>query len=157
MSTVQPVSSDDPGPLTPDCSVSTTPRQFPCKQCGAKLEFAPDAQVLKCPYCGCENAIAAATAPVEELDFRAALSRQGDVSDTHESQRVKCSHCGAETTMPPDAAAGLCPFCGSSIVFTGQTSRLIKPGALLPFAVTREAAFNDFRGWINALWFAPPT
>ena len=32
-------------------------KQFPCKQCGAKLEFAAGTDKLECPYCAFENDI----------------------------------------------------------------------------------------------------
>jgi len=111
-------------------------KQYPCKQCGAKLEFAPGANSLKCPYCGFENPIAASAGKVEELDYRTALRQAIDEKDTHEAHRVKCQKCGAETTMPPNVTSGLCPFCGSDMVFSGKSSHLIRPEGLLPFKVT---------------------
>jgi DNA-directed RNA polymerase subunit RPC12/RpoP len=132
-----------------------TSQQYPCSQCGAKLDFAPGTASLKCPYCGHENPIAESTAPVEELDYRSYLEQAASVKETHEAQRVKCEKCGAETTMPPDTTSGLCPFCGANMVLSGQSSRLIRPEALLPFKVTQKDAFEDFRRWIKKLWFAP--
>ena len=31
---------------------SQTQHEFPCKQCGANLQFQPGTRTLKCPYCG---------------------------------------------------------------------------------------------------------
>ena len=31
--------------------------QFKCRQCGARLEFAPGTESLVCPYCGAKNEI----------------------------------------------------------------------------------------------------
>src|SRR6516164_8267610 len=95
-------------------------KQYPCSRCGAKVEFAPGANSLKCPYCGCENVIAGSTAKVEELDYRSYLQRVAEEKDTHEAHRVKCDKCGAETTMPANVTAGTCPFCGASMVFEGK-------------------------------------
>lgn len=134
---------------------AATQKQFPCQQCGAKLDFAPGTTKLKCAYCGCENPIPQSEAEIEELDFRAFLAQAADEHETQDVQRVKCDKCAAETTMPPDAASGLCPFCGANMVFTGKTSKLIKPKYLLPFKVTQRQAFEDFRKWIRGLWFAP--
>ncbi len=130
-------------------------RQFPCSKCGAKLSFEPGTDALKCPYCGFSNPVPESTAAVEELDFRAYLAQVADEKETHEAQRVQCGKCGAETTQPQDATAGLCPFCGANMVFTGKSSHLIRPEGLLPFKVTQKTAFEDFRQWINKLWFAP--
>ncbi len=130
-------------------------KQYPCSQCGAKLDFAPGTSTLRCPYCGFENPIPLSHVQIEELDYRSFLEQLASTKDTHEAHRVKCEKCGAETTMPPDVTSGLCPFCGANMVFSGETSRLIKPEALLPFAVTLRSAFEDFRRWIKKLWFAP--
>ncbi len=130
-------------------------KQFPCQQCGAKLDFAPGTALLKCAYCNFENPIPQSEAQIEELDFRAFLAKAADEHETHEAQRVKCEKCAAETTMPPETTAGTCPFCGANMVLAGKSSRLIKPKYLLPFKVTQKQAFDDFRKWIKGLWFAP--
>jgi predicted RNA-binding Zn-ribbon protein involved in translation (DUF1610 family) len=130
-------------------------KQYPCSQCGAKLSFLPGSDVLKCPYCGFENKIAASTAKVEELDYRTYFEQAAREKDSRDAQRVRCEKCAAETTMPPNVTSGICPFCGANMVFSAKSSRLIQPEALLPFKVTQNEAFAGFRGWIRGLWFAP--
>jgi predicted RNA-binding Zn-ribbon protein involved in translation (DUF1610 family) len=129
--------------------------QHSCGQCGAKLDFAPGTSALKCPYCGFELQIAASEAPVAELDYQSYLEKAAAEKGLQESKRVKCDKCGAETTVPPDAAADLCPFCGANMVFQESTARLIKPEGLLPFKISSHEAFDKFRNWIRKLWFAP--
>lgn len=130
-------------------------RQFPCKQCGANLQYAPGTRTLKCPYCGTANEIPESAETVEELDFRAWLTKVADEQLTDEALTVKCTTCGAESTLAANITADLCPFCGSSIVAQAMSSRRIKPQALLPFSVTREQAARAFRTWVHSLWFAP--
>jgi len=134
---------------------STGIQQHTCNQCGAKVNFAPGTSVLKCPYCGSEMDIVPVASPVLERDYQEFLETAGEEKECTEAQRVKCDKCGAETTMPPESAAGICPFCGANLVFSGSVSRLIKPEALLPFQVTQTEAFKKFRHWIQKLWFAP--
>ena len=129
--------------------------QIPCSRCGAKLDFAPGTSSLRCPYCGFEMPIAKSETQVVELDFLSSLEKAGQEKESYEALRVKCNKCGAETTMPAETAAGMCPFCGANMVFSGKVSRLIKPEALLPFGVSYKDAFEDFRRWIRKLWFAP--
>ena len=128
-------------------------RQFPCKNCGANLHFAPGTTALQCPYCGATNEIAppAPADAVEELDLAGHLRDE----DLHEQITVKCGTCGAETTLAPNVTAGRCPFCGGAIVAQGSSRRAIKPKSLLPFHVTREQAAESFKRWIHSLWFAP--
>jgi len=134
---------------------SATIEQHPCSQCGAKLDFAPSTSVLKCPYCGFEMPIPKSEAQIYEVDFRAFLEKAGQEKEAYEAQRIHCEKCGAETTMPAEAAAGTCPFCGANVVFSQSVSRLIKPEALLPFKIAYKDAFEYFRNWIRKLWFAP--
>jgi predicted RNA-binding Zn-ribbon protein involved in translation (DUF1610 family) len=70
-------------------------------------------------------------------------------------QSVSCTSCAALVEPPPSAEAFACPYCGSSIVTTARSQRLIKPQALLPFRIARDQATALFRKWIRKLWFAP--
>jgi DNA-directed RNA polymerase subunit RPC12/RpoP len=133
----------------------TVRKEYPCGRCGAKVDFAPGTSVLKCPYCGFETPIPASEAQVEEQDYRSWIEQAANEKETHEAHRVKCDKCGAETTMPPELTAGICPFCGVNMVFSGEVSRLINPEGLLPFKYTKQAAFEAFRRWIRGMWFAP--
>ena len=132
-----------------------THRQFPCKNCGGNLHFAPGTQALVCPYCGTTNEIAApADARVAEYDFAHALSTILP-EELFETLAVRCNTCGAETTLKPNVTASRCPFCGGAIVAQAMSRRLIKPKALLPFHVTHEQAGHAFKEWIASRWFAP--
>jgi predicted RNA-binding Zn-ribbon protein involved in translation (DUF1610 family) len=136
---------------------STAPRrQFPCKDCGGDLVFAPGTNCLKCPYCGAENCIPdAPPGSVHEEDFRATLANLTDSTDLQDTLTVKCVACGAESQFGSDVVANKCPFCGAAIVATAQSKKQIKPKALLPFLITREQASAAFRQWVASLWFAP--
>lgn len=130
-------------------------RQFPCKQCGANLQYAPGTKTLQCPYCGTSNDIPESQEVVEELDYQAWLARVAGEQPADEVLTVKCNKCGAEATLPTNITADRCPFCGSPIVAEAVSKRRIKPQGLLPFHVTREQAMKAFRTWVRGLWFAP--
>jgi DNA-directed RNA polymerase subunit RPC12/RpoP len=134
---------------------SVNSEQYSCGHCGAKLDFAPGTSALKCPYCGFETQIAKSNAEIVELDYRSYLEKAGQETTSHEAQRVKCEKCGAETTVPAETTAGMCPFCGNNMVYSGKASTLIKPEALLPFKIAYKEAIESFRRWIRGLWFAP--
>lgn len=136
-------------------TANPTQRQFPCKQCGAMLNFEPGQTKLKCVYCKAENEIAASAEPIEEQDFSAALSDQSSAAATHETLTVKCDNCGAQSSLAPNVTADNCPFCGAAIVAEAASSKIIKPRSLLPFHIRREQATELFRQWISGLWFAP--
>jgi len=130
-------------------------RQFPCSQCGARVEFAPGTDALECPYCGTRTEIPASNAVIEERDFQHALGALEQEAETEEVASVSCGSCAALVDPPPDTEAFPCPYCGTSIVAAAKSRRLIKPQALLPFHIARERATELFRTWIRKLWFAP--
>jgi hypothetical protein len=68
---------------------------------------------------------------------------------------VRCESCGAESTLDENVSSDLCPFCGTSMVLTEHTQRLIKPQGVLPFKVKSDEAHDAFRKWLGSLWFAP--
>jgi len=137
-------------------SASTQQRQFPCKQCGAGLEYAPGTREVTCKYCGAVNEILVdPAAQVVENDFRSALVKLAAAEPTREVLSVKCNVCGAESQLPPDETADKCPFCGSAIVATAGSTKAIKPGCLLPFYIKKEQAVGSFRQWLAGRWFAP--
>lgn len=130
-------------------------RQFPCKNCGANLRFEPGQSTLKCPYCQVENEIPLSFEAIEEIDFRATLANLASSQVTEETLTVKCTACGAESSLDPSVTADRCAFCGSPIVTQGHPHRQIRPKSLLPFHVRREQADAAFKRWLDSLWFAP--
>ncbi len=138
-----------------DVAEARAAKRFPCRQCGAKVVFVPGTAVLRCEYCGHENAIPQSDEQIEELDFRGHLGRLAEQAETVERRGLKCTACAAE--IVPDAAEQAldCPFCGSNLVAVSGSRRLIKPRSLLAFKVTSGAARAAFWRWIRGLWFAP--
>lgn len=132
-----------------------TAKSFPCSSCGAKLEFSPGASALKCPYCGLETRLDGPAERVQELDFYEFFARAAEQGESEEKQTVACSSCSAVSTLDTNVSLSRCPFCGSQLTAPAKASRLIKPGALLPFKITRTRAAEEFRNWLSGLWFAP--
>lgn len=128
---------------------------FTCSSCGAKLEYAPGKKMLKCPYCGSENEINKRESKVEELDFYQFFAIATEKGESEEKQTVACSSCKAVSTVDSHLSTTKCPFCGSQLTAQAKASRLIKPGALLPFKIDRTKAVDEFRTWISGLWFVP--
>jgi len=131
-------------------------RQFPCKECGARVEFAPGADALECPYCGTQTPIASSSDGIDEQDLLATMAEHlGEDASTEDVASVQCGSCAALVEPSPSQEAFPCPYCGSSIVARATSTRLIKPTALLPFKIDRNHATELFREWIKGLWFAP--
>lgn len=129
-------------------------RDFPCKSCGANLEYTPGVADLSCPYCGSVNHIPQSEEEVRELSFEAAL-KGGSEQPTIEQLSVRCGGCGAQQTLEENVTAARCAFCDNPLVVQAEATRQIQPKALLPFHVERKSAEQAFERWLAGLWFAP--
>ena len=144
--------SIEPPPTTPS---SPSARFFPCKQCGAKLQYEPGTTVLKCPYCSAENVIEVTDEPAREQDFESALARLSGAAPAASVDTVQCNGCRAVLTLAPNITSLACPFCGTNIVNQGRATSLILPDCVLPFMIARAKAEEAYRKWIKSRWFAP--
>lgn len=130
--------------------------RYPCKQCGARLEFKPGSKVLVCPFCTTENQIETPERAVEEIDYLSTIQALAQHAPQHERKMVRCEGCHSELDPPANVTAFACPFCGSNIVATqARAMSSILPGAVLPFQLSRDQAIDRFRTWLGGLWFAP--
>lgn len=137
-----------------------THEEFPCQQCGAKLEFAPGSTALQCPYCGHAQQIAgpaAASVAVAERSFAEAVRaiRQQPVSSLADNgHEIECNGCGAITMITAQASS--CPFCDSPVIvpITGDRATIV-PESVLPFAIDERTAGGKFKEWVTSRWFAP--
>lgn len=134
--------------------------EIPCSNCGAKLTFAPGSQQLKCEFCGTLNQIEIdETKRIEstrEIDYLSFLQSKQAESVTEEINTIKCTTCGATTTLQPNVVSDFCAFCNSPLIASQTNSqKLIKPSALLPFKVQQNEGNELFKKWLSSLWWAP--
>lgn len=151
-----------PADPQPPVAVRETPpegvRQFPCKQCGANLTFAPGTTHLTCPYCGHQEDVPVTREAIREYSLNDALlnRRQTPTGWGTETRTVRCENCGAATTFAQAQVAGQCAFCGSSkVIEEAAREDLIRPESVIPFQVDRKQAVERFRNWLKGLWFRP--
>ncbi|MEO1292529.1 MAG: primosomal protein N' (replication factor Y) - superfamily II helicase [Pseudomonadota bacterium] len=97
----------------------------------------------------------AAAAPIEELDFRAALADRIAETEIETTQVVACTNCGAEVAFDADIHAAECPFCASPVVTDTGAHRHFKPRGILPFLLSEREARGHLARWLEGLWFAP--
>lgn len=134
---------------------------FPCEGCGANLAFKPGSLSLTCPHCGAVNEIGAGDdggtppAPVEELDFRAALAGAMSGAAVEETAVVDCKGCGAQVTLDEKTHSDQCPFCATPLVSTTHRHRHPAVGGVLPFVLDEPTAKGKLTEWLQGLWFAP--
>lgn len=134
--------------------------RWPCAQCGADLRFAPGQTELVCDHCGNVQAIAPSTdrkqrQALGELDLARGLQDDLPQSATQDVRTSTCPNCGALIEFTGANHAEECPFCATPVVVDTGTHRTIKPQAVVPFALTEDAARSALVQWMGSLWFAP--
>jgi len=134
-------------------------RKFPCKQCGARLDFDPSERALKCPYCGHVEEIAPSKSGVVEHDYASALNKLPANAGTivGRSTEVRCPGCGANVLIEDNVETQSCPFCATHLENVPRTAAasMIQPECVLPFRVTQRQSIDAFNQWIKSRWFAP--
>ncbi|MEM9394228.1 MAG: TFIIB-type zinc finger domain-containing protein [Pseudomonadota bacterium] len=135
--------------------------RFPCDACGADFRFDPGRDRLVCDHCGNTQALDvagpwAARAALREIDYQTAVQEGFSGSTEEEITRVlSCRNCGAQVEFQPEVHAKECPFCATPVVTDTGEHRHIKPAAVVPFALSEEAAKAAMTEWLGRLWFAP--
>lgn len=141
---------------TPFDSNTETANTIKCKNCGANLKFSPGAQSLTCQYCNTQNTIEVEKAEIIENDFNKFLEENIATAETEVISTVKCTSCGAATTLAPNVTSNNCPYCDTPLVVkNASNNKIIKPKYLLPFKIERDKAKSEFVRWVGKLWFAP--
>ncbi len=132
-------------------------KQFPCLQCGARLDYDPGRRGLKCPYCGYEQQVDSGDREVREHDLEKYLADgKGKTRVQGRTSEVQCGTCGAVVLLEDKVVTETCPYCSSHLTNQPhQAEDMIPPEAIVPFTVDREAALAAFHAWLKSLWFAP--
>lgn len=131
---------------------------FRCTGCSAPLSYTPGTRTMLCPYCGMDS-------PIPELPSDPAALPRDAAAALHDPQvlagealdlaLLRCGACGAEFTLEPKLRADLCPFCGSPSVAPSGGHPLLRPQAVLPFAVNGAQVEALHKAWLHKLWLAP--
>src|SRR5262245_2883244 len=143
--------------IAPASKDAPAKRKFPCDQCGARLDFDPTAESLKCPYCGFSKKIYTDYTPVQERDFAhyAENARQFERTIEGRSQQTRCGGCGAVVLLEDNVATDRCPFCATHLESPEPAEGMIRPESILPFAIDYRKAKEAFENWLSQRWFAP--
>jgi predicted RNA-binding Zn-ribbon protein involved in translation (DUF1610 family) len=155
-----PNDTSNPAPEVKPPTVTKAPpsgRKFPCKQCGAKLDFDPSAKALKCPYCGFVEQIES-SGEIVEHDFEGYLKHHAGANVTIQdhTEQIRCTGCGAMILLEDKVVTDKCPYCTTHLENKPESAAvMIAPESLLPFGLEHRKARAEFEKWINGLWFAP--
>jgi len=137
-------------------STSSDQLLLKCTNCGANMKFAAGKSALKCDACGTENEIAKSEEVIEELNFNEYIKKAIPKEDHQEITVVTCDSCGASTRFNPNIVSDECGFCTSPLtVKNASKCDVLNPKSLLPFYIDQKKGFEEFKKWIDSLWFAP--
>ena len=136
--------------------VEQKPRRFPCKGCGAGLEFKPGGDSIRCPYCGFVEKIPRTADEIDEFSFNDYLAKPKKGLGI-DGRDVRCGQCAAIVHLEKTTKATRCPFCGTAIVdeLGDAGDADVRPEALAPFKIEPNEAQRLFLVWLKGLWFAP--
>lgn len=131
-------------------------RRYPCKGCGARLEFKVGTTSIHCTYCGFTEAVPASKQAIEEYAFNEVLAEPPRGLEPG-GRDVRCPQCGAITHLEKTTKATRCGFCGAAVVDASDDSAGadVRPEAVTPFTIPKGDAERRFKEWVSKLWFAP--
>ncbi|MGC9670290.1 hypothetical protein ACNTMW_27570 [Planosporangium sp. 12N6] len=126
---------------------------YPCTGCGARLEYQPGTDVLRCPYCGYSQRVADTGRQVREHSYAEFTALPHKPVASLGKYVFACQKCGARTES--DDLSQACPFCGAPLVADTTAGDQVAPEAVLPFTVDRAGVRTAVRRWVSSRWFAP--
>lgn len=122
-----------------------------CPNCGADMTYNPSLGALHCEYCDTS---------LKPETTRGAFSR--DLFTEREEGEVeggasvfRCPNCGGEAEIDNFDSTVECPFCGATNIVKTDSLKGLKPDTILPFAVSKEQAYEFGRKWIKKRLYAP--
>jgi len=128
-------------------------KEYKCPNCGGAIEFNPNIQKMKCPYCDSEFDMSTLQALDEDLKQEqpdsmhwedAASGTWASGEADHLSVYV-CQSCGGEIVGDENMAATSCPFCGNQVVMTGKLSGALRPDYVIPFKIDKKGAMEGLK------------
>ena len=134
---------------------------FKCPCCGGYLEFDAALQKFKCLYCGqvlSEDDLKDQSAQREAEADAAQQSgtAEGTSTEGGSGETMKgynCKMCGASIVTGATTAATRCYFCHSPVVLHDRLDDAFRPDGVIPFALDKDAAQQQFRDYIGRKHF----
>ena len=130
-----------------------------CPCCGAPLSFSGASGKLECAACSnsyeteaieAMNPVLSSDAPSFELP-----KETFDDQSAAGVQAYLCEGCGAELMTEGTTTATECPYCGSPAILPDRIEGGAKPEKVIPFAVTKEQAQQQFEEYFKGKRLLP--
>lgn len=133
-------------------------KEFRCSSCGAGIAYKPGSLSMKCPYCDSENEIPKELLEIEEhtIEEFPLAAAEHDFGMGVEQKTYKCDSCGAKQSVDAKVITTKCDFCGSdTVIETPSNPNIVRPTALVPFAINAQDSKAKYLQWLRKLWFRP--
>lgn len=124
---------------------------YKCPSCGAYLNFDPESQQWKCPFCDSQfqEKELLEREKQEEENEKTARASQGEQMVYH------CPSCGSEIMTDETTVATHCYYCHSPVVLQGKLESDMRPDSVLPFTIDKDKAVKTFMDWVKGKRFVP--
>lgn len=150
--------SDKNGKDMANSTINLSTSTHKCPSCGAAFHYSPTVKKLLCDHCGTTKEICAK--PQIEIPYTDGAFMEFDkknkdvVWENNELVSFRCNDCGAVSVMDRLETATICPFCKTPQIAVLDNVDSIKPNAILPFSVSKEAALASAKKWLKGKVFA---
>ena len=141
---------------------------YKCQSCGAYLNFDPESQKWKCPFCGsifAENDVMGGKPAQENAEGEAQSAYEDAYENTAEETSAqqsegnqvvyRCQSCGSEIMTDETTVATHCYYCHSPVVLQGKLTDDMRPHKVLPFTISKEQAVQAFMQWAKSKKYVP--
>jgi DNA-directed RNA polymerase subunit RPC12/RpoP len=124
-----------------------------CSNCGASdIKFDEESGKLKCQNCRSliDGIMANEADDISALKGKIISGGANKIIDSKSMVTLKCSACGAETTINTDeATSARCPWCRHILSITDKMQNGAVPDLILPFKIKHDEAVKVIRDYVN--------
>ncbi len=136
-------------------------QEYKCPSCGGSVEFNPQLQKIKCPWCDTEFDIDVfGTAPEcdepDSMEWDLKTHAKWEDSDADGICSWICESCGGEIITDENTVATFCPWCGSPVIENGRVHGELKPDLIIPFKLNKKQAQDALKKHISSKKLVPP-
>lgn len=134
--------------------------EYKCPNCGGRIEYEPGGQTLVCPFCESEFDIEKIKEfeigkDTEDIHWDASKSEAWTPDETDGLKHYICQSCGGEVVGDEALGATECPFCGNPVIIADQFGDTLKPDAVLPFKLDKDAAKRSLQAFCKGKLLLP--
>ena len=126
-------------------------KECKCPQCGANMNYNPEAEGLKCDYCEYSLYLGGEKSKIEN-DF---LSAKIENNWKEEAQTASCPNCGSKNVVDNSTISCVCPFCNTPLLFEVEELAGAKPDRVIPFKISNKEALQNYIKWLKNKFYVP--